>query len=164
MKFKSKKTILFISIITIIAMGFAATKNVSSYSDYPEEFEFGFGFDEGYYGDFDDDGSQDDVRLITELDTNFQGNVYCNLYLDLHLPSGYTFHFLIRGWFYTDGSTMFTITLYNTALESGWYLSEIDGYFYLPNHTVFVYDFIWFDPPTPTSPAPGDPVPEITVN
>jgi hypothetical protein len=100
---------------------------------------------EAYYADLDGDGSEDDV--YTQVDLTMSGANRYNLqyWITLTLPSGQEFVF---GWIINTGRTTLNIanTLYNTALESGWYHLHIEVVMKTGGVSYTNYEHM-FDPP-----------------
>jgi len=117
---------------------------------------------DAYYGDFDGDHSEDDIRIKAILDANFQDEVLLFLYLDVNLPSGYvhTFSFQVEVEF--EGSNkLITITAFNTATEAGWYDCKLTGLAVFQDMLIFCYSTYTFDPPTEN--GNGDPEAVISI-
>lgn len=117
---------------------------------------------DAFYGDFDRDGFDDDIKVIAVLDIDCDDDITSYLYLDIYLPSGNCFQFFIFVEFECEGDPLqFTFTTYNTALESGWYIADLTGYFVTEDTLYFGASSIIFDPPEGT--GTGDPGVEVTV-
>ncbi|NHJ47536.1 MAG: hypothetical protein FK733_07100 [Asgard group archaeon] len=112
---------------------------------------------DAFYGDFDQDRIEDDIRVIAILDADFNGEIFSLLTLDIELPSGKVFHFTFQVSFYSseDSVNIITFTTYNTATESGWYIATVSGYFLIDGYFYYLMDSMIFDPPE--SDGEGDP-------
>jgi hypothetical protein len=116
------------------------------------------------YGDFDNDLKEDDIVVVAKFKADVTCEVQCQLILDLRLPSGKTFRFTFIVSFYSieDMDTIITFTTFNTALESGWYIAIVSGYFLIDGYCYYLTDSIVFDPPTEEE--EGDPGAVITIS
>lgn len=104
---------------------------------------------DAYYGDFDGDNCEDDIRVKAVLDANFQGGVLLFLYIDIILPSGYIHKFTFQQYVVFSGPDKFIkITAFNTATESGWYDCKLTGLAVYQSMLLFSYSVKTFDPPT----------------
>jgi len=101
------------------------------------------------YGDYDQDGYQDDIEINLTIELSNQ-YVYTDIdiYVGVTLPSGQDF------WFgYSFTAVKYTYTGYvdmkwdlmNTALESGWYRADAVGF--AKGEQFSLMDSLHFDPP-----------------
>jgi hypothetical protein len=154
MKNKKKNLIVISFILTIFAVSFVVSKTnvVDSLGEKIDLF-----ITDAYYGDFDYDGYEDDVRIKAVLDANFQDSVLLFLYVDVILPSGCVHQFSFQVIVEFEGPDKFvTITAYNTATESGWYDCELTGLAVYRDMLLYSYSMKTFDPPTESG-KNGDP-------
>ncbi len=116
---------------------------------------------DAFYGDFDNDGVEDDIKVIAILDIDYEDEIISYLYLDIYLPSGFCFQFFVTIKLEANGNPLqFTFTAYNTALENGWYIAKLTGFFITDDNLYFGTTYMIFDPPGDD----GEGDPEITVN
>ncbi len=162
MKNFSKKFISISFLFIIICMSILqvySTKADTSY-DY-----FKFRIDDAFYGDFDSDRNEDDIRIIAAISTDYDGLIISYLKIDITLPTGFVHHFFIvvNAEMDDDNCITFIITAFNTATESGWYNVEIEGFFFLDNGLIVMQNGdITFDPPH-EKPGTGEPTIEVLV-
>ncbi|MHA1127199.1 MAG: hypothetical protein ACTSO7_10330 [Candidatus Heimdallarchaeota archaeon] len=159
MKNKNKNLIIIGFLLSIFLMGFAASKTnvVDSLGE-----EIGLWVTDAYYGDFDGDQSEDDIKVKAILNANFKDNVMLFLYLDITLPSGYVHKFTFQLDVEFEGSNkLVIITAYNTATESGWYDTKLSGLAVYQDMILFSYSTYTFDPPTEN--GNGDPEAVISI-
>ena len=117
---------------------------------------------DAYYGDFDGDHSEDDIRVKAVLDANFQDGALLFLYIDIILPSGYIHRFTFQQYVVFIGPDKFiTITAYNTATENGWYDCSLSGLAVYRDVLLYSYSLCTFDPPTEN--GNGDPEAVISI-
>ena len=160
MKNKKKNLIAISLILSIFAVSFVASKTnvVDSLGEQIDLF-----ITDAYYGDFDYDGNEDDIRIKAILDANFQDEVLMFLYIDIVLPSNYVhkFSFMVEAEF--EGPDKFvTITAFNTATESGWYDCELTGLAVYRDVLLYSFSMKTFDPPTGSG-ENGDPAAIISL-
>lgn len=108
---------------------------------------------DAYYADLDNDGYEDDIKLLVEfkfLDTD-PSRVDLNIWIEL--PSGLTFNVRISI-YNTPNEFLLNIDCFDMAIESGWYtvtmLASIMG---AGNGKLYIMDEIIFDPPTGGGPG-----------
>ncbi len=108
---------------------------------------------DAYYADLDNDGYEDDIKLLVEfkfLDTN-PSRVDLNIWIEL--PSGLTFNVRISI-YNTPNEFLLNIDCFDMAIESGWYtvtmLASVMG---AGNGKLYIMDEIIFDPPTGGGPG-----------
>lgn len=104
---------------------------------------------DAYYTDLDQDGLQDDVRLLILLEL-VNNKMYTNvdLYVGLKLPSGTEYWFLaefVLVKYTTYGYVQLEFDLLNTATETGWYEANTVGF--AGNEQFSYMDSLVFDPP-----------------
>lgn len=156
----TQKRFILISFLLIIGMGILQLNSVRADSSY--DF-FKFKINDAYYGDFDSDQNEDDIRIIASISTDYEGLIVSNLKIDITLPSGFVHHFTATVSAESDNDgVVFIITAYNTATESGLYNANIEGLFFLDGEIILQNGDITFDPPTPIE-GPGEPEISITV-
>ncbi|MDF1538276.1 MAG: hypothetical protein P1Q69_05190 [Candidatus Thorarchaeota archaeon] len=108
-----------------------------------------------YYADLDDDGIEDDIKLLVEFSfpTDTVARVDLNIWIEL--PSGYTFNVRVSV-LRAPGESILNIDCFNTAIESGWYtvtlLASVMG---SGGGRYYIMDEIVFDPPKGGSGLPG---------
>jgi hypothetical protein len=112
---------------------------------------------DAFYGDFDQDTIEDDIKVIAVFEADYEGVIYSQLLLDIELPSGKVFHFTFQVSFepHDDSYNIITFTTFNTATESGWYVATVSGYFLVGGYFHYLIDSMIFDPPD--SDGQGDP-------
>lgn len=124
---------------------------------------YAFYITDAFYGDFDHDHYDDDIRVIATLDIDCDEDVVSYLFLDIRLPSGFCFNFYVTIEFETEGNPIQLIfTAYNTAIESGWYTAKLTGYFVTEDSLYFGTSYMIFDPPEDG--GTGDPTIEVAVS
>ncbi len=160
MKNKKKNLIAISFILSIFLVSFVVSKTnvVDSLGE-----EIDLIITEAYYGDFDLDGDEDDIRVKAVLDANFQDNVLMFIYIDITLPSNYVHKFSFQLVVKFEGPDKFvTITAYNTATESGWYDCKLTGLAVYRDMLLYSYSVKTFDPPTESG-ENGDPQAVISL-
>ena len=140
MKNKNKNLIAIGFLLSIFLMSFVVSKTRVVDSVGENIYLY---ITDAYYGDFDGDHSEDDIRIKAILDANFQDEVLLFLYLDVTLPSGYvhTFSFQVEVEF--EGS------------------NKLTGLAVFQDMLIFCYSTYTFDPPTEN--GNGDPEAVISI-
>ncbi len=110
---------------------------------------------DAYYADLDNDGMEDDIKLLVEFTfpTDVVTRVDLNIWIEL--PSGLTFNVRVSVW-RAPGESILNIDGFNMAIESGWYtvtlLASVMG---TGGGKYYIIDDIVFDPPKGGSGLPG---------
>jgi len=118
---------------------------------------------EADYGDFDADGSEDDIIVKAIMDANFKGKYATYFYLDITLPSGLVYSFSFQTMLTFDGTPLLiTITTYDTAIEAGWYSCKLTSILIYEDMIIYGSSTYTFDPPTEK--GPGEPTAELSVS
>ncbi len=159
MKNKNKNLILISFILSIFLVSFVVSKTnvVDSVGENIDLF-----ITDAYYGNFDGDQYEDDIRVKAVLDANFHGEVLLFLYLDIILPSGKVYKFSFQANVEFEGPDKFVkITAFNTATESGWYKCKMTGLAVYNGMLIYSYNSLTFDPPTEN--GTGDPEAIISI-
>ena len=163
MKKNQKRLISVTFLLIIISLGILQLNTVRAEDSYDY---FKFKIDDAYYGDFDSDQNEDDIRIIASISTDYEGLIISNLKIDITLPSGFVHHFTATVFAEMDDDDegiVFIITAYNTATEPGWYNAEIEGLFFLEDGQIILQKRdITFDPPD-ENPGTGEPTIEVTI-
>jgi hypothetical protein len=155
-----KKGVLAFGLLLFLFIGSTLTLKSISADDFGEENEFTIL--EAYYGDFDNDSIEDDIKVVVLFETEHEGIIYSVLNLKITLPSGNSFKFTFQVSFISDDSSVIiTFTTFNTAIESGWYIAEVSGIFLIDGYLCYLTDSITFDPPT--GEEEGEPGAIVTV-
>ncbi len=163
---KTKRIMLFGLGILVIICSTVLFQNVAA-DDYDETrhhyyLYFNYYIEDAFYGDFDGDNNEDDIRIITIVSTNFEGPINSFIRSTIVLPSRLTFIINFHLMLFSSGDDFqIIITTYNTALESGRYLTKLYGIFYFGDYLCYTYDYFIFDPPDDG--GVGDPGVEIIV-
>ncbi|MHA1684870.1 MAG: hypothetical protein ACTSYD_00530 [Candidatus Heimdallarchaeaceae archaeon] len=162
MNAKSRKLIVLI-IVVFIAIGFMASLSVfgkNDKKDYSQKLVVSL-FD-GAYGDYDDDGHEDDVQCYMTIQylTDIVRKKYRAI-VHLTLPSGETYDY---GFFVNTfcNKVTFRLLFYNHAREAGDYKITVELLYYVPG---LYYDttHIVFDPPTEQIPDTEPPSFNVAV-
>ena len=160
MKNIRKKSVAIVFLLLVVSLGILKLNNANAEIDFDY---FNFRIDDAYYGNFDSDRLNDDIRIIASISTDFEGAIISYMDIDIKLPSNFKYHFDVTVCANPDGNGVtFIITAYNTATESGWYYVEIDGLFFLNCQVIMQSGNILFDPPN-EMPGEGDPDIGVTV-
>ena len=160
MKKNQKRFISITFLLIIISLGILQLNTVRADDSYDY---FKFKIVDAYYGNFDSDRIEDDIRIIATIDTDYEGLIISNLKIDITLPSGFVHHFSATVCAESDDGVVFIITAFNTATEPGWYNAEIEGLFFLEDGQIMLQKRdITFDPPS-ENPGTGEPTINITV-
>jgi len=117
-----------------------------------------------YYCCLEDDGIENDVYTcihISFLSPYYTNNLY--LYLDLELPSGIYFAYLISMKFYGLYEYTLQVELINHALEAGDYILFAALFFAHPNDPRLATSTLIFDPPGSHDNSGDVPTPDIKV-
>ncbi len=102
---------------------------------------------DAYYADLDNDGVQDDIRIIALLNVSeeyLKGNTLrWDFVLKIELPSGD--YYVCSAGIVTKASDQYIIfDALNTVTESGWYTAILDArftnYFHEMESTIFTFD------------------------
>ncbi len=160
LKIKMKNSLTVGIAFFIIIITLTGSKVARTYSDGQK---ITLTITEADYGDFDNDGSEDDIIIKAIMKANFQGDYQAYIYLDITLPSGmvYKFSFQVMLSFYGDSSLEITITAYDTAIEAGWYECKLTSILIYEDMLIYSYSTYTFDPPTEK--GPGQPTAEIAI-
>lgn len=160
MKNIRKKSVAIVFLLLVVSLGILKLNNTNAEIDFDY---FNFRIDDAYYGNFDSDRLNDDIRIIASISTDFEGAIISYMDIDIKLPSNFKYHFDVTVCANPDGNGVtFIITAYNTATESGWYYAEIDGLFFLNSQVILDSSSVLFDPPTGI-PNDGGPQLDVTV-
>lgn len=139
----------------LLTIGILLAGNLASFvAAYPSQTQYIYPLEitDAIYADLDSDGLEDDVLVDFVLHSPTGQLCYFDGDFDMYLtlPSGYTYYmnFQITEVFV---DLPVTLSLFNTAHESGWYNVDIfaDIWGYDVNGVIFsgtVYDGITFDP------------------
>jgi hypothetical protein len=165
--FSMKKLTKYI-ILTILLSSFIIgltfiSRDIRADIDDNNEYDIELNLYYATYGDYDNDGVEDDCYFEAKLYLRNIRQAKSCWFLTIELPSGYTFEFK----FYcsidsSDGVVDITIYAFNTAIESGWYIGTLYCYLYgFANFYIGTYDKIIFDPPSGS--GEGDPRIEFLI-
>ncbi|MHA1214844.1 MAG: hypothetical protein ACTSPG_06070 [Candidatus Hodarchaeales archaeon] len=118
---------------------------------------------DAYYDDLDFDSFEDDIDIFVIFTFNYNGVLRATFTLELTLPSGAKFSFILEAWFYNCNCPIrVKISTFNTAIESGWYTVTLSGFIRgAPLGTFHTVSSLIFDPPT--GQGSGNPTASIVV-
>ncbi|MHA1971917.1 MAG: hypothetical protein ACTSW1_02920 [Candidatus Hodarchaeales archaeon] len=158
-KILSLTFIMIIMFMTINTLVVASAQPRSLKDSPPLEVEI---YD-AYYDDLDLDSYEDDIDIFVIFTFNYNGVLRATFTLDLALPSGLTFSFILEAWFYNCNCPIrIKISTFNTAIESGWYTATLSGFIRgSPLGTFYTMSSLIFDPPT--GQGSGNPTASIEV-
>lgn len=146
MKTKNKTLISMGFILLVVFFSFSVNKSIQVNS-LGETITLHI--TDAYYGNFDNDSYEDDIKVIANLDANFQGYALLFLYLDVTLPTGTIYKFSFQETVqFTGPDKTIVITAFNTATVSGWYTCELTGLAVYQDMLLYSFSTYSFDPPT----------------
>jgi len=117
---------------------------------------YGLEIADAYYADLDEDGLEDDIKILVEFSFENTNPSRVDLRLEIELPSGTVYNFRVSV-YRPPTKSVLNIDCFDTATESGWYtVTMIASVMGAGNGKVYVTDQMQFDPPTKTGPGlPG---------
>jgi len=102
---------------------------------------------DAYYADIDNDGFEDDIKLLVEFAFPTEEPVRLDLNIWIELPSGLIFNFRVSVW-RAPNESILNIDCIDMAIESGWYtvnlLTSVMG---SGGGKYYIVDSLVFDPP-----------------
>jgi hypothetical protein len=118
---------------------------------------------DAYYTDLDIDGYEDDIAIFVSFTINSGVKLRATFLLEIELPSGMTYSFLLEAWFYPSETPIRAkISTLNTATESGWYTATMKGIVRgIPTGAFLTESSLIFDPPTGA--GSGNPTASIAI-
>ncbi|MBY9002280.1 MAG: hypothetical protein KGD64_15275 [Candidatus Heimdallarchaeota archaeon] len=160
-----KKLVLPFTLLVIISLilGSCSGAQAESINESNSPTLF-VGINTAYYCCLETDGIENDV--YTSIHVSFISPYYTNtlyLYLDLELPSGRYFAYLISMKFFGLYEYTLQVELINHALEPGDYILFTALFFANPNDPRLATSILVFDPPGSHDNSGEVPLPEINV-
>ena len=97
-----KKRFMVFGLFLFIIIGSLLSIKSATAGDFTKGYEF-FILDT-YYGDFDKDSFEDDIKIVVFFNSDYHGEIYSSLSLKINLPSGNSFYFTFYVSFSIDDS------------------------------------------------------------
>ncbi|MHA1397947.1 MAG: hypothetical protein ACTSSG_12415 [Candidatus Heimdallarchaeaceae archaeon] len=161
-----KKRILFSLVILILSvlLANAITSSQASSSCSSNSLTIYVEIENAFYCDLENTGVENDI--FSEVFVSFDSNFYYNhlyMYLDLELPSGEYFSYLISLHFYGINAYTLSISLFDHALETGYYTLYVLLFFANNHDNRYATSTLIFDPPGSHDDSGDPPNPTIDI-